>query len=108
MLPACGGDPDEALRRFADDLAGRAEYLEAYRHGNGFHPVHPLMGLFPLSRLRHAGRVLVAGIEEPRLATHAGFTPVGSVEEAIERALAIHGADASIGLVRYPPAFNRR
>jgi nickel-dependent lactate racemase len=108
VLPAIGGDPDEALRRFGPELAARSDYLDAYRHGNGFHPVHPLMGLFPLTRLRHAARVFIAGIESPALARHAGFEPTATVEEAVERARAIHGRDAAITLVRYPPAFNRQ
>jgi nickel-dependent lactate racemase len=108
VLPAIHGDPDEALRRFGPELAARADYVDAYRHRNGFHPVHPLMGLFPLTRLRHAGRVFVAGIEAPALARHAGFEPTATVEEAIERARSIHGRDASISLIRYPPAFNRQ
>ena len=108
VLPTIGGDPDEALRRHADDLATRPAYLEAYRHGHGFHGVHPLMGLFPLTRLRHAARIFIAGIEDPKLAEHAGFEATASVEEAIERARALHGADAKVTLVRYPPAFCRQ
>jgi hypothetical protein len=106
VLPATR-DPDLAMRRFEGELAARADYLERYRFGWGFHPVHPLMGLFPLTRLRHAARVFVAGIEDPRLARHAGFEPTASVEEGVERALAIHGRDARIALVRYPPARSR-
>jgi hypothetical protein len=100
-------DPDQALARHADLLAARADYLAAYRHGYGFHPVHPLMGLFPLARLRHAARVFVAGIEDPAVARHAGFEPHATVEEAIARAESLHGKDCSIACVRYPPAFNR-
>jgi hypothetical protein len=107
ILPASGRDPTVALRDFAADLCGRTDYLRRYREGFGFHPVHPLMGLFPLTRLRHAARVLVAGIEAPHLARHAGFEPTATVEEAVERARSFHGSDASIALVRYPPAFNR-
>jgi hypothetical protein len=66
------------------------------------------MGLFPLTRLRHAARVFVAGIEDPAVARHVGFEPTATVEEAIERARAHHGSAASIALVRYPPAFNRQ
>jgi hypothetical protein len=66
------------------------------------------MGLFPLTRLRHAARVFVAGIEAPHLARHLGFEPTATVEEAIDRARAIHGSEARISLVRYPPAFNRQ
>ncbi|MBI4509569.1 MAG: DUF2088 domain-containing protein [Deltaproteobacteria bacterium] len=108
VLPACGRDPHAALREHADDLARRPEYIAAYRDGHGFHGVHPLLGLFPLTRLRHAARVIVAGIEDPALARHAGFEATATVEDAMDRALAMHGRGAELGLVRYPPAFNRK
>jgi lactate racemase-like protein len=107
VMPACDRDPDAALRRFGDDLATRPEYVAAYRDGNGFHGVHPLMGLFPLTRLRHAARVFVAGIENPALAQHAGFLPTATVEEAVAQARELHGPGARVALVRYPAAFNR-
>jgi hypothetical protein len=108
ILPASGGDPHVALE-FADEIGQRADYLEAYRHGFGFHPIHPIMGLFPLSRLRHAPRVYVAGAEAPELARHAGLIPAGTVEEAVAEAERDHGGSrASIALVRYPPALSRQ
>jgi hypothetical protein len=107
ILPACAGDPAGGLR-YADELAARPEYVDAYRHGNGFHAVHPLMGLFGLVRLKHAARVIVAGIGDPALARHAGLDAAGTVEEAVERGLAAAGAGASVALVSYPPAYNRQ
>jgi hypothetical protein len=106
VMPAARHDPDVAVRDFAAELCARDDYRAAYRDGNGFHAVHPLMGLFPLSRLRHAGRIIAAGAD-PALARHAKLEPAASIEEGIERALAAHGKDASISLVRYPPALNR-
>ncbi len=91
VLPASGRDPHEALRRFGGELAARPDYLAAYREGHGYHPVHPLLGMFPLTRLRHAG-----------------LEPVATVEEAIERARAHHGPSMRVALIRYPPAFNRQ
>jgi len=101
-------DPYEASRRFEQDYATRSDYIDRYRFGFGFHPVHAIMALFPLKRLRHAGRVFVAGAENPRLVEHAGFIPLDTVETALGAALEIHGRDAEIALVPYPPAFNRQ
>ena len=101
-------DPYEASARFEAEYATRSDYIDRYRFGFGFHPVHAIMALFPLKRLRHAGRVFVAGAEDPRLVEHAGFVPATSVEEALGAAMEIHGADARIALVPYPPAFNRQ
>ncbi|HJR18284.1 MAG TPA: lactate racemase domain-containing protein [Actinomycetota bacterium] len=101
-------DPYQASARFEDEYANHQTYIDRYRFGYGFHPVHAIMALFPLKRLRHAGRVFVAGAEDPGLVTHAGFLPAASVEEALGAALEIHGSDAQIALVPYPPAVNRQ
>ena len=101
-------DPYEARRRFEPELAGRPDYLDRYRFGNAFHPVHAVMALYPLKRLRHAGRVIVAGAQDPWVVRHAGFEPAGSVEEALDRAREQHGPAMRVGLVRYPAAVNRR
>ena len=99
-------DPYEARRLFEDEYASRADYIDRYRFDFGFHPVHAIMALFPLKRLRHAGRVYVAGAENPKLVEHAGFTPTASVEDAL--AAARDGNGASVAFVPYPAAFNRQ
>jgi hypothetical protein len=101
-------DPYEARERFEPELAGREDYLARYRTGFGFHPVHPVMALYPLKRLRHAGGVLVAGAEDPAVVRHARFVPAATVEDALAMAREEHGPGMRVGLVRYPPAVNRR
>ncbi|HEX8100916.1 MAG TPA: lactate racemase domain-containing protein [Actinomycetota bacterium] len=106
VIPATR-DPYAAREQFEPELAAREDYIEKYRFGFGFHPVHPIMALYPLKRLRHAGRVLVAGAEDPGVVRHAGFEAVPSIEAGIAAAKEIHGPAPSVGLVRYPPAVNR-
>jgi hypothetical protein len=106
VLPATR-DPYRARESFEPELAEREDYLDRYRHGFGFHPVHPVMALYPLKRLRHAGRVIVAGARDPGVVRHAGFEPAPSIEEALDLAREEHGAEMRVGLVRYPPAVNR-
>jgi len=101
-------DPYEARKRFEDDFATRPEYIDAYRHRNAFHGVHGIMAIFPLKRLRHAGRVFVAGAEDPSLPRHVGFEPFDTVEDAISEAQQIHGPNATVAAVRYPAATSRR
>lgn len=101
-------DPYELMPRFESDFAGRSDYVARYRTGFGFHPLHGLMAAFPLKRLRHAGTVFVAGPARPSTIRHLGLQPVPAVEAAIAAAESIHGPHASIGLVQYPPAFNRQ
>ena len=95
-------DPYEISDGFIDEFATRADYIEQYRNSVAFHPVHAILATHPLKRLKHAGRVFVAGAQEPALPKHIGFEPTPSVEEAIAAAEAIHGADCSIVCVDVP------
>jgi hypothetical protein len=95
-------DPYEIMRRFADDYARRPEYLEAYRRRFGFHPVHGILAVYPLKRLDHVRRVIVAGPRDPEVPRHVGFDSAPSVEEAVARAEALHGRDCAIAYVRQP------
>lgn len=106
VIPATK-DPDEARARFEPELARREDYIHKYRFENAFHPVHGTMALYPLKRLRHAGRVVVAGAADARIPRHCGFDYAPDVETALEMARDEHGPEPSIACVEYPPAFNR-
>jgi hypothetical protein len=95
-------DPYEIMRRFADDYARRPDYIEAYRSRFGFHPVHGILAVYPLKRLGHVGRVIVAGPRDPAVPRHLGFETAPSVEEAVARAEGLHGRDCSIAWIRQP------
>jgi hypothetical protein len=101
-------DPDEARMRFEPELAGREDYIEKYRFGNAFHPVHATMALYPLKRLRHAARVIVAGADDPAVPRHIGFDAAPDVETAIAMARGEMGARATVAFVENPMAYNRQ
>ena len=105
---AVSRDPDEIMSKFSDEFVKRTDYIGKYRFENAFHPVHGLLAVHPLKRLRSVGHVFVAGIQEPRLAQHLGFTPTKTVEDAISKAQIIHGKDAVIAYVQYPMMVNRQ
>lgn len=95
-------DPYEIMRRFADDYARRPDYIDAYRARFGFHPVHGILAVYPLKRLGHLGRVIVAGSREPAVPRHLGFETAPSVEEAVARAESLHGRDCAIACIKQP------
>jgi hypothetical protein len=95
-------DPYEIADLYEEDFAHRPDYIYKYRFCYGFHPMHGLMTTYPLKRLRHANKVFVAGAESPGLIAHLGFEPTVTIEDAIQKARAIHGRDASIAFVQYP------
>ncbi len=101
-------DPYEIRDLFEQDFAHRPEYLYKYRFCYGFHPIHGILATYPLKRLNHAARVLVAGAQNPSLVTHLGFEPSNTVEAAIARAEEVHGKDSSIIFIRNPPARSRQ
>lgn len=100
-------DPDEARSSFEPELAADEALIERYRTGYSFHPVHAVMALYPLKRLRHAGRVIIAGAEDPAIPEHCGFGSATTIEAAIAEAETIHGKDAPIAFVDNPAAANR-
>ena len=101
-------DPYEIADLYEEDFAHRPEYIYKYRYCYGFHPMHGLMTTYPLKRLRHASKVFVAGAQRPALIEHLGFEPTVTIEDAVRKALAIHGKDASIAFVQYPAVTYRQ
>ena len=73
------------------------------RRRYAFHPIHGILATHPLKRLRHIGRVIVAGPKDPHVPRHLGFEVASSVEEAVARARAIHGPECAIAYVEQPP-----
>jgi len=95
-------DPYEITDRFGEEFASRADYIEKYRNNYSFHPIHAILATHPLKRLRHAGRVFVAGAQDPKVPERVGFTPTATVEDALAEAERIHGRDCSIVCVEQP------
>ena len=100
-------DPDVARATYEPIYAARSDLIDRYRHGHAFHPVHGIMALYPLKRLRHASRVIVAHAEDESIPQHLGFDTARDIEESIAMAREQHGADARVAYVDYPLAFNR-
>jgi hypothetical protein len=95
-------DPWEITARFEDEFARHPGHVDAYRHRFAFHPIHGLLATHPLRRLRHVGRVVVAGARDPHVPRHLGWEVAPSVEEAVARALVVHGPGAVVGVVEQP------
>jgi hypothetical protein len=96
-------DPYDITERFADAFARNPEYVDAYRRRFAFHPIHGILAIHPLKRLRHLGRVIVAAPHDPHVPRHLGFEVAESVEAAVARARRIHGDGATIAYVEQPP-----
>jgi hypothetical protein len=95
-------DPYEITARFEQEFARHPAHIDAYRHRFAFHPIHGILATHPLKRLRRVGRVIVAGARDPHVPRHLGWEVAASVEEAVARARAIHGPEATVGVVEQP------
>ncbi|HEU4370905.1 MAG TPA: lactate racemase domain-containing protein [Methylomirabilota bacterium] len=95
-------DPYEITARFEDEFARHPDYIDAYRHRFAFHPIHGILATHPLKRLRRVGRVIVAAPRDAHVPRHLGYEVAASVEEAVARALAVHGSGAVLGVVEQP------
>jgi len=95
-------DPYEIDRRFGEAFAQDEGLIEKYRHHHAFHPIHGILATHPLKRLKHAARVIVAGIEDPATAHHLGYETADSVEQALGMTEEIHGKDCSIAYTHLP------
>jgi hypothetical protein len=96
-------DPYEITARFEAEFARHPAYVDAYRRRFAFHPIHGILATHPLKRLRHVGRVIVAGARDAHVPRHLGYEVADSVEAAVARALTIHGPGAVVGVVEQPP-----
>lgn len=85
--------------RYAEAYAAKAEYIERYRNGVAFHPVHAILATQPLRRAKYASRVIVAGPEDPAVPRRLGFETAPSVEEALRMAESAHGQGCSVAAV---------
>ena len=92
-------DAYDIMARYAEPFATHSGYIDRYRTGVAFHPVHAVLATNPLRRLKHAARVIVAGAEDPAVPRHAGFDAAPTVEDAIKDAERLHGSDCSIACV---------
>jgi hypothetical protein len=89
-------DPYEIMARYGDEFATHPGYIDRYRNGVAFHPVHAVLATHPLRRMKHAARVIVAASDDPAIPRHIGFGAAPTVEDAIREAERHHGADCSI------------
>jgi hypothetical protein len=92
-------DPYEIMARYSEEYTTHRGYIERYRNGVAFHPIHGLLATHPLRRMKHASRVIVAGAEDAAVPRRVGFESAPTVEEALRMAERVHGADCSVACV---------
>ncbi len=97
-------EADELQRRYEAEFAHDAAYSEMYRHGYGYHGVHPLyMWYWAENGAKHCGQVIVVGAEDRESARIMGWECADTVAEALEMAQSFLGRRPSVAHVHIPP-----
>lgn len=99
-------DPYSLWENYVDDFAHRPDYVYGYRHKYAYHGAHPFfMWNSTLIPNRYLGGIFFAGVQDFEAARRCGFQAFATVEEALDAAQAELGRDASVSLLKRPPAF---
>ncbi len=97
-------DSEVLMRRYEEEFAGNAEYKDMYRHGYGYHGVHPFyMWYWAENGWYHCGQVIVVGAEDQEAARVMGWECAESVPQALDMAQSFLGRKPSVTHVHIPP-----
>jgi hypothetical protein len=97
-------DPYQIEKEYTEHYATHPAYIQKYRNEFSFHPIHGILATHPLRRLKHCGRVIIAGAEDPEVARHLGFLPANNIEDALNQARAVHGENMTVAYALHPAA----
>ena len=99
-------DPEVLHREFERGYAEDPEFRRLYRESYAYHGVHPFFTWYWCCHARaHAGRIIVAGAQEPEAARRLGFEAAPTLERALEMAREDHPDGMSLTYQMVPPAF---
>ena len=97
-------DSEVLQRRYEAEFARDPQYREMYRHGYGYHGVHPFyMWYWAENGWNHCGQVIVVGAEDKEAARVMGWECADTVQDAIDMAQSFLGRKPSVTHVHIPP-----
>ncbi len=96
-------DPLVIEQKYEETFARDPWYIHLYRTGNAYHGVHPFyMWYWGAHALDHLGGVVVLG-GDPKTVRRLGFQPATTLDDALEIAKSIVGANPTITHLHSPP-----
>ena len=91
---------------FEPGFARDPDLIAAYRHDRAYHPTHPFLAWYWMSRaMAHVGDIVFAGADDPGTVAAMGFGAAPSVEAAVAAARERLGTDATVAVMTMPPVF---
>lgn len=98
LLQSCQHPADMVGHQEA--LATDPEWIDRYRHHNGYHPFHAFSMIYVGGIAReHSSQFFLAGAERPDLARAMGARTTATVEEALREAAAMLGREPRVIVV---------
>jgi len=80
------------LYDYEEEFIYRPDYLEKYRHGHAYHPVHPFWLFYECQYMMdHASKIIFAGAENPDAVRRMGCTAARDFDEAWKMAEKVVG-----------------
>ena len=98
-------DAMELHKKYEKQFAKNPAYVQMYRTGKAYHPVHPFyMWYWGDAGRAHVGKVIVVGAEQPHVPERLGWESAQSLDEALERASSFLGKSRpEVTLCHAPP-----
>lgn len=97
-------DAMELSHRYEDKFARDPAFIQMYRNGHAYHPIHPFyMWYWGENGRQHVGRVIVVGADNEYIPKLLGYETARSMEEALHRAKDGQARSLDVTLLHVPP-----
>jgi hypothetical protein len=97
-------DAMELHKKFESDFAKNPAYIQMYRSGKAYHPVHPFyMWYWGENGRQHRGRVIVVGADNEYIPSILGYETATTMDEALRMAKEDAPEDPQITCFRICP-----
>lgn len=97
-------DAVELHRRYEEKYAKNPAFIEMFRRGHAYHPVHPFfMWYWGEAGRQHLGRVIVVGADNEYIPKLLGYETAPTMDEALYRARGGEAKSLDITLLHVPP-----
>ncbi|MDP3278620.1 MAG: lactate racemase domain-containing protein [Deltaproteobacteria bacterium] len=91
-------------KKYEEEFSKNPAYIELYRKGHAYHPVHPFyMWYWGEAGRQHTGRVIVVGADNEYIPKLLGYETARTMADAIEMAKDTVGMSPDITCMHIPP-----
>jgi hypothetical protein len=99
------GTNSKNMHQFEKEFVQNPDYIQMYRKGHAYHPVHPFyMWYWGDAGRAHVGQVIVVGAENPRVPVQLGWHNAKNLDEALEMSQGfLNKTQMEISLCHAPP-----